>query len=185
MSKKEKKDRSKEPKGKVVKQDVPVKEEAPKKPEAPKGSEAFKETIKAHLRTLAMKDPLFLKTLKKPNKNINDCITYIVNQVQASGSFGFPDSEIYQMAVHYYDEDDIKVGTPISEVHIVNNNAVMLTPEEIEKAKEKAREKVVSDEIARMKKKPEKKAVTIIPTPSKEKENVEGESPQEAQGSLF
>ena len=155
----ETKDRSKEPTGeeKVVAQKVEeTKVEVPEKPKPPKGTLAFKEVIKNHLRTLAKNDPLFMATLRKPNKDINDCITYIVNQVQASGSFGFPDSEIFQMAVHYYDEDNIEVGKPISDVHIVNNHAVQLTEEEIAKAKAKAKEKVIDAEMARMRKKPTK-----------------------------
>lgn len=143
--------------GKVVAQKVPPKKkEEPKKPKAPKGTDAFKETIKNHLRGLAKTDKLFLERLKNPKKDINDCITYIVNQVQASGSFGFPDSEIYQMAVHYYDEDKIKVGRPVSSVHITNNNAVMLTEDEIAKAKEEAKQKLIQAEIDRMRKKPTK-----------------------------
>ena len=60
------------------------------------------------------------------------------------------------MAVHYYDENEIKVGEPISEVHICNNNAVMLTEDEIAKAKEEAKQKLIQAEIDRMRKKPAK-----------------------------
>ena len=70
-------------------------------------SPAFKAQIENYLNELAAKDELFAVTLKKENKNIDDCITYILNQVQQSGKMGFADEEIYGMAVHYYDEDDI------------------------------------------------------------------------------
>ena len=187
----DKKDRSKEPKGKgkVVKQTVPKKKEEPKKPEAPKGSEAFKETIKNHLRGLAKNDKLFLEKLKNPKKDINDCITYIINQVKASGSFGFPDEEIYSMAVHFYDENDIKVGNPISQVHICNNNAVMLTEDEISKAKEEGKQKVINAEMARMRKKPAVKknvvAPTVTTTEAIKEKAIEIEKSSQTQGSLF
>ena len=77
-------------------------------------SPAFKAQIENHLNELAAKDELFAVTLKKENKNIDDCITYILNQVQKSGKMGFADDEIYGMAVHYYDEDDIQVGKKVS-----------------------------------------------------------------------
>ena len=44
---------------------------------------------------------------------MDDCITYILNTVKASGMQGFADADIFGMAVHYYDEDDVKVGDPI------------------------------------------------------------------------
>lgn len=88
-----------------------------------KGTDHFKTAIQNHLNGLAAKDELFAATLKKPNKNIDDCLTYILNQVKASGCNGFADEEIFGMAVHYYDEDDIKVGKPISGTVVVNHSA--------------------------------------------------------------
>ena len=55
-----------------------------------------------------MTDPLFAPNLQKPHKNIEECILYILSEVQRSGCNGFADEEIYSMAVHYYDEDDIE-----------------------------------------------------------------------------
>lgn len=49
-----------------------------------KGTDQFKNTIQAHLNSLAEKDSLFAETMKNPNKNIDDCLTYIFNQVKAS-----------------------------------------------------------------------------------------------------
>lgn len=55
-----------------------------------------------------MTDPLFAPNLQKPHKNIEECILYILSEVQRSGCNGFADEEIYSMAVHYYDEDDVE-----------------------------------------------------------------------------
>ena len=49
------------------------------------------------------------QNLQKPHKNIEECTLYILSEVQRSGCNGFADEEIYSMAVHYYDEDDIEV----------------------------------------------------------------------------
>lgn len=108
-----------------------------------KGSPHFKTTIQNHLNGLAANDELFAETLKKPKKNIDDCITYIFNQVKASGCNGFADEEIFGMAVHYYDEDDIKVGNPISGTVVVNHSAKNKPKEIIEKA-EKPKEPLKS-----------------------------------------
>ena len=87
-----------------------------------KGTEAFKVTIQTYLDKRGEQDSLFAETLKKEKKNIDDCITYILNQVQSSGCQGFDDQEIYNMAVHYYDEDDINVGNPVNSNVIVNHS---------------------------------------------------------------
>ena len=39
--------------------------------------------------------------------------TYILNQVKKSGCCGFSDDEIFGMALHYYQEDNIEVGSPL------------------------------------------------------------------------
>ena len=102
-----------------------------------KGSEIFKETIKGYLDNLALRDELFGETYSNQSKNIDDCITYILNQVKASGSNGFVDQEIYSMAVHYYEEDEIEVGEKVS-CNVVVNHVVELTEEEKQQAKNDA-----------------------------------------------
>ena len=73
-----------------------------------KGTEQFTRTIAEYLNGRAMTDPLFAPNLQKPYKNIEECILYILSEVQKSGCNGFADEEIYSMAVHYYDEDDVE-----------------------------------------------------------------------------
>ena len=87
-----------------------------------KSTDAFKETIRQYLESRAASDELFSVTLAKEGKNIDDCCTYILNQVQKSGCNGFADSEIFGMAVHYYDEDKIEVGKPNNARVIVNHS---------------------------------------------------------------
>ena len=62
----------------------------------------FKRTIQAYLEQRAAEDKLFAVTYRKEGKNIDDCVIYILNEVQRSGCNGFNDGEIYSMAVHYY-----------------------------------------------------------------------------------
>ena len=66
------------------------------------GTDQFTRTIAEYLNQRAMTAPLFAPNLMKPNKNIEECITYILSEVQKSGCNGFEDDEIYSMAVHYY-----------------------------------------------------------------------------------
>ncbi len=77
-------------------------------------TDAVKKVVNDHLQGLAANDALFAETLKKPAKNINDCATYIMNEVKKTGKNWFADEEIFAMAVHYYDEDDINIGSAVS-----------------------------------------------------------------------
>ena len=72
-----------------------------------KGTTHFTRTIEAYLNERAASDPLFAPALLKPNKNIEECVAYIINEVKASGCNGFADEEIYSMAVHYYPHSKI------------------------------------------------------------------------------
>lgn len=133
---------------------------------ASQGTDAFKNTIDLYLQRIALEDPLFAETLKKENKNLDDCITYIFNTVQKSGCNGFTDEEVFQMAVHYYDEDNIEIGKKVN-AQVVVNHHVELTQDEITKAKEKAIETVISEAKQKMATKTvKKKEQPISDTPS-------------------
>ena len=123
-----------------------------------KGTEHFTRTIAEYLNQRAMTDPLFAPNLMKPNKNIEECITYILNEVQKSGCNGFDDDDellraqlekIFSMAVHYYDEDDIEVGKAVS-CQVAVNHVVELTEEEKAEARQEAIKQYQREELAKL-----------------------------------
>lgn len=114
-----------------------------------KGTELFKAAIQNYLEYRAMTDDLFAPRYANPAKNIDDCITYILNEVQKSGMNGFDDDEIYSMAMHYYDEDDIEIGKPIS-CKVMVNHHVELTEEEKQNARRKAIEQYQQMELSKL-----------------------------------
>ncbi len=128
-----------------------------------KASNHFKNTIKTYLEQRAETDVLFSFQYSKPEKNIDDCVTYILNEVKKSGCNGFADDEIYSMAVHYYDEDNIEVGKPMN-AHVVVNHVVELTEEEKEQARKDAIQKVQEDAYRKMTQ-PVKKAKKVVLNP--------------------
>ena len=113
------------------------------------GTEQFTRTIAEYLNQRAATDPLFAPNLAKPHKNIEDCITYILKQVQQSGYNGFEDDEIYSMAVHYYDEDDLDVGSHVA-CHVVVNHAIVLSEEEKAEARKQAIQQYQAQELRRL-----------------------------------
>ena len=113
------------------------------------GTEQFPRTIAEYLNLRAATDPLFAPNLAKPHKNIEDCITYILKQVQQSACNGFEDDEIYSMALHYYDEDDLEVGSPVA-CHVVVNHTIVLTEEEKAEAHKQAIQQYQAQELRRL-----------------------------------
>ena len=113
------------------------------------GTEHFTRTISEYLNLRAATDPLFAPNLAKPHKNIEDCITYILKQVQQSGCNGFEDDEIYSMAVHYYDEENLEVGSHVA-CHVVVNHTIVLTEEEKAEARKQAIQQYQAQELRRL-----------------------------------
>jgi hypothetical protein len=120
-------------------------------------TDPFKDTISAHLQELGTKDALFAETLKKPNKNIDSCINYIYSEVKKTGRCSFNNDEIFNIAIHYYDEDDIK------EVAKIQRPQVSQTPEKRkEQPKMEALKNIITKELQKpLKNKSSKKEKTI------------------------
>ncbi len=121
-----------------------------------KSTEHFKETIKDFLDKKANKDSVFAERYANPKKKLDDCVTYILNTVKKTGCVGFADDEIYGMALHYYDEDNVEVGSKIN-CNVVVNHKVELTEADKQKAKEKAMQELIEEQKAKLQKKPSKK----------------------------
>ena len=98
-----------------------------------KGTMAFADTIRHYLEKRAENDVLFAVKFANPSKSVEDCVTYIINEVKKSGCNGFTDDEIFGKAVHYFEENEIEVGNPIN-CKVVVNHTVELTEEEKEQA---------------------------------------------------
>ena len=114
-----------------------------------KGTDNFKRTIQMYLEQRAEEDTLFAKSYRNPAKNIDDCVTYILNYVQKSGCNGFTDGEIYGQAVHYYHEHELEVGKPLQS-HVAVNHVVELTAEEKAEARQNAIRQYQDEEVRRL-----------------------------------
>lgn len=115
-----------------------------------KASNYFKQAIQAYLDQCALFDELFREKYTNQKKNIDECIQFILNTIQKSGINGFADNEVFGMAIHYYQEDNIEVGKPIT-CKVVVNRTIELTAEEKEQIRKDAIEKVHNEAYNRMK----------------------------------
>ncbi|NCB83668.1 MAG: PcfK-like protein [Bacteroidia bacterium] len=131
-----------------------------------KTTEHFQNTIESFLRDRAETDKHFAVSFSNPDKSIEQCITYILNCVKQSGCNGFCDEEIYSMAVHYYDEQNIEVGNPI-DCRVIVNHTVELTAEEKEQARQNALKRAENDAYERMTKARKRPIVQTEPSVQK------------------
>lgn len=110
---------------------------------------AFEESIKSYLDArVAAGDNVLAERLSNPKKSIEECCRYICEEVRKTGRQGFADEEIYGMAIHYYDEDDIKLGEKV-DCKVVINKEIQLTKEEKAKIAEEAKRRLRDEEMSR------------------------------------
>lgn len=143
-----------------------------------KATEEFKRIIKEHLDHRASIDEQFAVSYAKPNKNLDQCIDYIFQTVKKSGCNGFADDEIFSMAIHYYDEDDLGAISKHSGSVVVNHH-IELSEEEKKAAREEAIAKYRADVIAEQKAKEQRAAKRV----AEKREEREKNMPKQA--SLF
>lgn len=131
---------------------------------------SFNEAIKAYLDKRAVEDPLFAPKYANPKKSIDECCQYIIGEAfKCSNSFGgsnmkvgrISDEETFSLAVHYYDEEDIKINKlPANSRASVSSPApapVELTEEEKKAAREAAIVRLAEEQYQSLKKKAGKK----------------------------
>jgi len=138
-----------------------------------KTNDIFQDTILTEMQNRAADDSLFAVKFANPSKNIEECCTYIFNTVQKSGRQGFCDEEVFSMAVHYYEEENIEVGN-LFDCHVVVNHTIELTSEEKEEARQRAISSLQQEYIHSMRK-----------NPAKNNFQKREEKPTVEQGSLF
>ena len=102
------------------------------------------EKIKDYLDERARQDELFAKSYSKSNKNIDECLGYIVSearkQCKDSDSICIPDDVVFGWAVHYYDEDDINVGHKVAS-STESKESKKMSKEDLKKIVEESRKK--------------------------------------------
>lgn len=105
-----------------------------------------KDAIKIYLDGRAATDELFAVSYAKEGKNLDECWRYIINQAKKRGSaVCMTDEEVFGLAVHYYDEDDIDAKelkfTPVraGQSDPAKATTVKLTEKEKAEAREAAR----------------------------------------------
>lgn len=135
-----------------------------------KGTDIFQKRIKDYLDRRAFTDPQFAEKYANPKKSVKECCEYICGEVSKSKQNGWDDDEIFGLAVHYYDEENITIAKNDVQ-RVVTNEHIDLTEEEKEEARKQAIAAYQKEVVEGMKRKP-------TPKPKEEKK-------EEPQLSLF
>lgn len=101
-----------------------------------------KTIIKTYLDNRAAADPLFASSYAKPAKSIDECYRYVLGEAKKRGSsVCMTDEEVYGLAVHYYDEDNIVINHTAAATVSTSRHAPApeLNEEEKAAAREEAR----------------------------------------------
>lgn len=124
-----------------------------------KKNNPVKNAIKAYLDKRAQEDTLFAASYAKENKSIDECFDYIIGEVRKKGNAIYmTDDEVFGMAVHYYDEDDIKIAPlPMGE-KVATGNTQKPTSAISDKEKENIKAQAIKEYKQQLKEAKEEKA---------------------------
>ena len=135
----------------------------------------FEIAIKEHLDKVALSDPAFAeKYLQKCNseeESISKCCGYIISEVQKLKRSAMADSEVFGMAMHYYDENIVFDGNvPQCNVVVSKEN---FTEEDKERIRKRALEELEAEAVEEYKRKFEAEKRKAEDAEKKRKEEIE------------
>ena len=110
----------------------------------------FEKAIKAFLDDKAEKDPAFAEKYNSEKKNIADCCKFIIAEVKKSckgKEAACTDEYVYGLAMHYYDEENIKVPANAPSCRVVVPGDMELSEEDKKEAREEALRRLKEQEV--------------------------------------
>ena len=116
----------------------------------------FEETIKRYLDQRAKIDTLFAEKYKNENKSIEQCCKYIESEVcnriaekHGAQSYTMTNREVFGLAVHYYDEENIEIKPIAARTEVLQTNITYTPTEEDKKKARKTAIKRLEEEAMR------------------------------------
>ena len=118
-----------------------------KKKEKSQVTKYFIQRIQKWLESEMERDAQFKARVEsvKDTKTVEGACNYVLKCAKDSGQCGFDDAEVYGMVRHFFDEDDVKDPGDQNPSKIVVSGHVDLTQEQIEAAKEAARQQYYNE----------------------------------------
>ena len=125
----------------------------------------FEQALKTYLDQRAQDDPLFAVSYAKPKKSIQECARYCMQEARklVKDNVAVVDNAtVYGWAVHYYDEDNIKISAikAPDRAEVSHTPKVELTEQEKAEAKKIAMERAIEEQRKQLHTKSKKAAQT-------------------------
>jgi hypothetical protein len=113
----------------------------------------FERVICEYLTQYARDDEQFAQKFDVERKSIKECCNYIINQVRKSGRIGFADAEIYSLAVHFYDETELReTSSRTQQCKVVINQEIQLSEEDKQRLRQSAEQKFEQEQLIALRK---------------------------------
>lgn len=148
--------------------------------------EHFEIIIRSYLEEKASKDEAFAKRLTIESKSMEECCEYIISEVRKKAKKTYAactDEEVFGLAIHYWDEDDIKIDSHAQADVVVNRE---LTPDEKEQAEELKKQRQAKEEEEKRLRKEEQENKRAEDAKRKKQEEAKAKrKKQEEEGLLF
>ena len=115
----------------------------------------FENAIKEYLDKKAKEDVGFAEKYSNEKKSIEECCKYILGEMRKkakSGMYGATDAEVFGLAIHYYDEEDVKAEKDVKADVIINRELTEEEKQEFKKreeAKDKTKERMREEDARR------------------------------------
>ena len=161
------------------------------------GSEAFVERIQAFLDEQAATDKEFAAKLKKDKRTVQDCANWMIEKLaqdfRDTGKMGYDDSEIYGLALHFFDEPELKAKGNLNFQGLIMSNRPRtqeykpreLTDEEKAGLDAAAREQYKQEQVRKLREAEQKAQEAEQRRLERIKEKRQKQAEQYAQPSLF
>lgn len=134
----------------------------------------FEKAIKAFLDDKAGKDPAFAEKYKSEKKNITDCCKFIIAEVKKSckgNEAACTDEYVYGLAMHYYDEENIKAPANAPSCRVVVPGDIKLSEADKTEAREEAMRRLKEQEVQEQMRKEQQRRDAAIERKRKELES--------------
>lgn len=99
-----------------------------------KVNKEFVKVIREYLEKRSEDDKLFREKYKSSEKTVEQCCDYIIEEARKKGArcVAIMDEEVFGMAVHFFDEDDIQPVSPALDASVIvpsdNNDNRIVEP---------------------------------------------------------
>lgn len=108
----------------------------------------FENAINEYLDARAKEDVKFAEKYSNGKKSIEECCRFILGEMKkkaAGGMYGATDAEVFGLAVHYYDEEDVKVEKNVSAEVVINREMTEEEKLQLERSKDTEKKRIEED----------------------------------------